>query len=284
MLIKKKRRKYLFILLAVAVNFCLLFLYAFMIEPNRFVVTRHQLNQQFASNNNSFKIVQISDLHLKQFNNRAQHIAKQVNKLNSDVVIFTGDSIDRVEQLDGFDRFLSLLDKQTAKYAIMGNWEYWAGVDLKRLTKIYATYNCRLLVNESILHNYGDRSILITGLDDLVSQPDLIKSLEGVTPQPNHLLLAHSPAYRDSFSSDELAMIAQYKPQYMLSGHTHGGQLSLFGFAPLRPNGSGRYVSGWYRDGAIALYVSRGLGVSIFPARMGVVPEISYFEWFLNSV
>ncbi|MEH1903913.1 MAG: metallophosphoesterase [Nostoc sp.] len=290
MVTKKNKRKRLFILLATTVSFCLLILYAFIIEPNRFVVTRHQLNQQFAYNNNSFKIVQISDLHLKKFNNRAQHIAEQVNKLNPNVVLFTGDSIDKVEQLDGFDRFLSLLDKQTAKYAIMGNWEYWAGVDLKRLTKIYATYNCRLLVNESILHNYGDRSILITGLNDLVSKADLIKSLQGFRPQKNHLLLAHSPAYRDSFSSDELAKITQYKPQYMLSGHTHGGQLSLFGFAPLRPPGSGRYVSGWYRDGAmpavggaIALYVSRGLGVSVLPVRMGVVPEISYFEWFLNS-
>ncbi|MBD2248937.1 metallophosphoesterase [Nostoc sp. FACHB-888] len=94
-----------------------------MIEPNRFVVTRHQLNQQITSKKNSFNIVQISDLHLKQFNNRAQHIAEQVNKLNPNIVLFTGDSIDQVEQLDGFDRFLSLLDKQTAKYAIMGNWE-----------------------------------------------------------------------------------------------------------------------------------------------------------------
>ncbi|MUG98130.1 metallophosphoesterase [Scytonema sp. UIC 10036] len=283
MLTRKKKRKCLFILLAIAVSFCVLILYAFIVEPNRFVVTRHQLNEQFASQKNSFKIVQISDLHLKEFNNRAQHIAEKVNKLNPNIVIFTGDSIDKVEQLDGFARFLSLLNRQTAKYAIMGNWEYWAGVDLKRLTEIYATYNCRLLINESILHNYGNDSILITGLDDLVSQPDLIKSLEGFTPQQNHLLLAHSPAYRDSLSSSELVAIAQYKPQYMLSGHTHGGQLSLFGFAPIRPNGSGRYVSGWYRDGAVALYVSRGLGVSILPVRMGVVPELGYFEWFLNS-
>ena len=282
MLTKKKRRKCLFILLAITISCCLLIPYAFIIEPNRFVVTHHQLNQQFASRNNSFKVVQVSDLHLKQFNNRAQHIAEQVNKLNPNVVLFTGDSIDKVEQLDGFERFLSLLNKQTAKYAIMGNWEYWAGIDLKRLTKIYATYNCRLLVNESILHNYGNRTILITGLDDLVGKPDLIKSLQDVLPQQNHLLLAHSPAYRDSFSRDELAKLQQYKPQYMLSGHTHGGQLSLFGFAPLRPNGSGRYVSGWYRDGAITMYVSRGLGVSVLPVRMGVVPEISYFEWFLN--
>ncbi|MBD2727175.1 hypothetical protein H6G96_12755 [Nostoc sp. FACHB-892] len=34
-------------------------------------------------------------------------------------------------------------------------------------------------------------------------------------------------------SIDELAKITQYKPQSMLSGHTHGGQLSLFGFVPL---------------------------------------------------
>ena len=279
---KKKRKKSLFILLTITISLCLLILYAFLIEPNRFVVTRYQLNQQFASKNNSFKFVQISDLHLKQFNSRAQRIAEQVNKLKPNVVLFTGDSIDKVEQLDGFERFLSLLNKQTAKYAIMGNWEYWAGVDLKRLIKIYANHNCRLLINESILHNHSDRSILITGLDDLVGKPDLIKSLQGFPPQPNHLLLAHSPAYRDLFSIDELAKIRQYKPQYMLSGHTHGGQLSLFGFTPIRPNGSGRYVSGWYRDGAIAMYVSRGLGVSILPVRIGVVPEIGYFEWFLN--
>jgi len=279
---KKKRKKSLFILLTITISLCLLILYGFIIEPNRFVVTRHQLNQQFTSKKNSFKIVQISDLHLKQFNSRAQRIAEQVNKLNPNIVLFTGDSIDKVEQIEGFGRFLSLLNKQTAKYAIMGNWEYWAGVDLEHLTKIYATYNCRLLVNESTIYNYGERTVLITGLDDLVGKPDLIKSLQGFPPQQNHLLLAHSPAYRDLFSSDELAKIRQYKPQYMLSGHTHGGQLSLFGFTPIRPNGSGRYVSGWYKDGAIAMYVSRGLGVSILPVRIGVVPEIGYFEWFLN--
>jgi hypothetical protein len=136
---------------------------------------------------------------------------------------------------------------------------------------------------ESILHRQGDRSLLITGVDDLVSQPDLIKSLQGIVPHANHLLLAHSPAYRDEFSNDELGIIAEYKPQLMLSGHTHGGQLALLGFAPLRPPGSGRYVSGWYHDGVIPLYVSRGLGVSVLPVRMGAVPEISYFEWFLEK-
>ena len=72
---KKKRKKSLFILLTITISLGLLILYAFLIEPNRFVVTRYQLNQQFASKNSSFKFVQISDLHLKQFNSRAQRIA-----------------------------------------------------------------------------------------------------------------------------------------------------------------------------------------------------------------
>ena len=132
-----KKRTY--ILLFIISTLILLSIYIFYIEPNLFVVTRHQLNSEIAANREGLKIVQISDLHLKKFNDRAQQIAEQVNKLQPDIVIFTGDSIDKVEQLDGFDRFLSLLDRQTAKYAILGNWEYWAKVDLEVLTKMYAT-------------------------------------------------------------------------------------------------------------------------------------------------
>jgi predicted MPP superfamily phosphohydrolase len=64
----------------------------------------------------------------------------------------------------------------------------------------------------------------------------------------------------------------------ILSGHTHGGQVCLGGWAPVLPRGSGRYVAGWYTDGAIPLYVSRGLGTTMLPIRFGAVPEIAYFE------
>ncbi|TYQ24175.1 metallophosphoesterase [Pseudanabaena sp. UWO311] len=277
--IKKKRYILLFIITVLA----LLPIYAFSIEPNLFVVTHHRLNPEASSNHGIVKIVQISDLHLKKFNDRAQRIAEQVNKLQPDIVVFTGDSVDKAEQIDGYDRFLSLLDRQTAKYAILGNWEYKSRVDLERLTQIYAAYNCRLLVNESILYKQGDRNLLITGIDDLVSEPNLTKSLQNINPNPNHLLLAHSPAYADVFSADELRILSEYKPQYMLTGHTHGGQLSFFGFAPILPPRSGNYVSGWYQTNSISIYVSRGLGVSVLPMRIGTIPEIAYFEWVLKS-
>lgn len=278
-IIKKKR----YVLIALATIVAIILFYAFSIEPNLFVVTDHRLNPEVAVARNSLKIVQISDLHLKKFNDRAQKIADKVNQLHSNIILLTGDSIDKVEQLRGFEQFLSQLDLQTTKYAILGNWEYWAGVDLTALKKLYSTYNCRLLVNETTLYKQGDRQLLITGIDDLAGTPNLLASLQNIKPYPNHLLLAHSPAYRDAFSPDELKILSKYQPQYMLSGHTHGGQLAFFGFVPLRPPNSGNYVSGWYRGSPISLYVSRGLGVSVLPARIGTVPEISYFEWSLRS-
>ncbi|MEE3716423.1 metallophosphoesterase [Tumidithrix elongata RA019] len=278
----RKIKQKLYIALFIITALVLLAIYGYRIEPNLFVVTRHQLNPEIVSNHASLKIVQVSDLHLKKFSDRAQKIAEQVNQLQPDIVVFTGDSIDRAEQIGGYDRFLSLLDRQTAKYAILGNWEYKSRADLALLKQIYTTYNCQLLVNESVLYKQGDRNLLITGIDDLVSNPDLIKSLQNINPNPNHLLLAHSPANLDDFSKDELQKLAEYKPQYMLTGHTHGGQISFFGFAPIRPPRSGDYVSGWYQINSLSLYVSRGLGISVLPMRIGAVPEIGYFEWFLK--
>ena len=61
----------------------------------------------------------------------------------------------------------------------------------------------------------------------------------------------------------------------MISGHTHGGQIALFGKALFTPNGSGQYTKGWYVRNQDMLYVMRGIGSSYrFPIRIGVKPEI----------
>lgn len=68
----------------------------------------------------------------------------------------------------------------------------------------------------------------------------------------------------------------------VLSGHTHGGQVQLAGWAPVTPRGSGRYLEGWYgdhaEDGVPPMYVSRGVGTSGIPVRLGSRPELAVFE------
>ena len=269
--------------------------YGLFLEPNRVSVTRHQLGTSAAARERVLRFVQLTDLHLHEVDGQARRIAGVVNHLQPDLVLLTGDAIDKQDRLRELGLFLDLLDPSTPKYATLGNWEHWAGVDLDQLHRVYAGRNCRLLVNETASLGFAGEEILITGLDDLTGgKPSITEALHGVEPRPFHLLLAHSPAYRDILPSDARAGkvsglpegegidLTRYALQYMLSGHTHGGQVALVGWAPFRPPGSGRYVSGWYRDGEPELYVSRGLGMSTLPVRLGAPPEVAHFEWALS--
>jgi predicted MPP superfamily phosphohydrolase len=239
-------------------------------------------------------MVQLTDLHLQRVGAHEHHIAETVNALAPDLVLITGDSIDRRDHLPELGAFLDLLQPGVPKYAILGNWEYQGEVNIARLANVYAARNCRLLVNETIVHRHNGGELLITGLDDLVAgSPRIERALKGVEPRPHHIVLEHCPAYRDHLTQSpersspgqreelEGADLSRYAPQYVLSGHTHGGQVTILGWAPWLPVGCGRYLSGWYRDASPALYVSRGLGTSTLPIRFGAPPEVAEFELFL---
>jgi predicted MPP superfamily phosphohydrolase len=268
---------------------------AVFVEPNEVVVTRHALNARASAQDAALRIVQLTDLHLQRLGAHEHHIAETVNALAPDLVLITGDSIDRRDHLPELGAFLDLLRPSVPKYAILGNWEYQAHVDIARLADVYAARNCRLLVNETVVHRQSGGELLITGVDDLVAgSPRFGRALRGVEPRPHHIVLAHCPAYRDRLTQSpalrspaereelEGAELSRYAPQYVFSGHTHGGQVNILGWAPWLPEGCGRYLSGWYRDARPALYVSRGLGTSTLPIRFGAPPEIAQFELFLS--
>jgi predicted MPP superfamily phosphohydrolase len=67
------------------------------------------------------------------------------------------------------------------------------------------------------------------------------------------------------------------RPAAIISGHTHGGQVRLPLYTPYTPYGSGRFVAGWYRDTLAPLYVSRGIGTVVLPARLFCPPELPIF-------
>lgn len=267
----------------------------FLFEPRRIAVTRHSIRSPGAAPNDpTLRVVQLTDLHLQQLSGHVRRIASTVNRLEPDMVLLTGDSIDRKERVPVLDRFLSLLDVRPAKYATLGNWEHWSGCDLERLSSIYGRHGCRLLVNETASFRYKGRDVVITGMDDATGgTPDLARALKGIDPAPNHLLMAHSPVFRDVLAAAISGPVTQaggayidmaaYSIACVLSGHTHGGQVALFGWAPMLPPGSGRYSRGWFTDVMPHLYVSRGLGTSLLPVRFGATPELAVFRWQLSD-
>jgi uncharacterized protein len=269
---------------------------AFLVEPDLVSVTRHLVRAAAAAPApRTLRVVQLSDLHLAGIGAHEERIAAAVAAQRPDLVVFTGDSVDAAGGLDLLAEFLGMLDVRTRKLSVVGNREHTGGVDLRELERVYARYDCELLINDVAEMRISGRRVLVTGLDDLIAgTPDPARALVGAEPTPNHLLLAHCPAQRDAIRWERVSPVATasipdgpsvdlapYRAQWMLAGHTHGGQIAPFGLAPFRPRGSGRYVSGWYRDAVPAMYVSRGLGTSGIRARHRSVPEVPVFDWEL---
>ena len=134
----------------------------FFIEVNEFYVGTATPDSK------NIKLLQISDLHLKSVEARHISLVKEINKIRPELVLLTGDIIDRNRNLDKLDHFLSLFEPSIQKIAILGNWECWR-VHPLQLLEIYEKHQCELMVNHSYKYMFGNTSISISGMDDLIA-------------------------------------------------------------------------------------------------------------------
>jgi predicted MPP superfamily phosphohydrolase len=268
---------------------------AAFVETRRLTVTRHRVHSPGTNAaGRAARVVLITDLHLRSVGRFHEHIAHEIARADPQLIVISGDSVDRDDTLPLLDDFLSLLDPATPKFATWGNWEHYIGIDLRTIAEIYARHGCRVLDNESAVAYVNGARLLITGLDSSQDgKPNIPKALRGVEPSANHLVVAHCPVQRDHvvgyLRHDALAgslhdpAAAVHTPSLVLSGHTHGGQITFGGWAPVTPAGSGPYVAGWYHDAPIPLYVSRGIGETMIPMRFCCPPELAVFEWVMRG-
>ena len=221
------------------------------------------------------KIIQISDLHIDQLKPFHRAITKKINILKPDLIFFTGDSVNETKKIDILDSFLKLINKSIKKFAVTGNWEYTGNVDINRLKTVYARYNCELLINENRKVTLKNRDIAIIGMDDLnEGRPNLKKAVKNIQKADTTIMLSHCPEYRDLIYE----AAGNITIDLILSGHTHGGQVTILGFAPLKPRGSGKYLKGWYNDDGPKMYISKGLGTTLLPFRIGPSAEMVEIE------
>lgn len=259
--------------LALAAAALLLIIYASLIEPNWLEVAIH--TQSAKDSGERIRIVQLSDLHLRQLGRREAAIAQELQQLRPDILILSGDVLDRADALPLLDVFLKTLGNQPQRVAVLGNWEHWASVDLGELRSLYQQrHHFSLLVNQGQSYRIGSRSVYIAGMDDFLAGHADIRFATPPQGTDITILIQHSPAWFAHAS----AANSGARFDLCLAGHTHGGQLTLFGLPLWVPEGSEPFVAGFYDTPNCKLYVSRGIGTSIFPARLGARPEIAVFE------
>jgi hypothetical protein len=134
-------------------------------------IVRHDLRA--SANLQPIRLVQISDLHLKVFGAYEQGLAAQLVALAPDVVVLSGDAVDRADALPLLQSFVRAF-APVPVLLVPGNWEHWSGLDFIAMQTMLATSGGQLLLNERWSFSRGDRSLAVMGLDDdTAGQPDL---------------------------------------------------------------------------------------------------------------
>tara|TARA_R110000868_G_scaffold227035_1_gene479991 strand:+ start:362 stop:1186 length:825 start_codon:yes stop_codon:yes gene_type:complete len=229
------------------------------------------------SKKNKIKIIQISDLHLKGLKYFHKTVAERINKEQPDVIAFTGDTISRRNTYPILIEFLDLIDEKILKIAILGNKEYDARATVEDLNAIFKNYNGLVLRNKNYVLTKGERAINILGIDDFLhGKPDFINAIMNINKSLDTIVLNHCPGYSDTI--DELNVEEKLNIKMILSGHTHGGQITFFGIKIFTPDGSGNYLKGWYNLKTTKMYVSKGIGTTVIPLRFFARAEATIFH------
>lgn len=233
------------------------------------------------------RLLLLTDLHFRKWLYPYHYrLARKINALRPDLLLFSGDLIDEYGEAAPAKRFLGLLSHSIPKLGIPGNHDNKNGVSRGTLKKLFARHNGHLLVNETRQLRLQGELFTVTGLDDFIEgESCLADAVRGVGGAKRHLVLVHSPLQQEKVKQQLQQINAGRRPtdqlsvRYIFAGHNHGGQVRLGPLVPVLPEQSGAYVDGWYNDSAPYLYVSRGFGTSAIPFRFGSRAEVTVFEY-----
>ena len=260
--------------------------------------TIHIVHDFLPQNFNGLKIVQISDLHLGSFYFRYHILGRAIetiNNLKPDIIVFTGDLVNNFSwELKGWSSVLEKLEAKDGKFSVLGNHDYgdyseWETQDLKmknfdNIKYFHKKIGFKLLLNQSVIIERGEEKLAIIGVENWGIPPfkqhgDLNKAIKKASHIPFKILLSHDPTHwsEEVINETDIALT--------LSGHTHGMQAGIKTkkreWSPIKYKY--KHWAGLYFQDDQYLYVNRGLGWMGFPGRLGMRPEITLFELYLNQ-
>lgn len=264
------------------------------------LVNRLSLNVEYVEINvptlpdtfNGYRIAQISDLHVGTYQGDSTHLKKmveEINKLNVDLVVFTGDIVNRrSEELIPYINTLSQLKSRDGVISILGNHDYGDYIkwdteqdyedNKKYLYDLQQQMNWNLLRNQTKYIVRGSDSIAVIGVENIGDPPfpvygSLNDAYSTLNDSITKILLTHNPVHW----AEEIKNKEDINIILTLSGHTHAMQISAFGLSPSALRYStwgGLYVDDIKKHN---LYVNIGMGTVGIPIRLGATPEITIF-------
>ena len=251
--------------------------WAFWLEPRRLVVNQSALDvPHWPEPLADLRVALLSDLHVGSPYWRLpelEQLVERVNRERPELVLLAGDyvitDVAFGEWVDpeSIARVLGRLQAPLGVVAVLGNHDWW--FDGHRVRRAFESQGIVVLENQAHEVWRGGRRFFIVGLaDQLTRRIRLDQALAGVPEGDPFLVLVHEP--------DVFVRVPE-RASLTLAGHTHGGQvrLPLLG-RPVLPSKYGqRFAAGHVIEEGRHLFVTTGVGTSMFPVRFGVAPEIA---------
>jgi hypothetical protein len=251
--------------------------WAFWVEPQRLVVHEEALDVPYWPEElRGFRMALLSDLHVGSPYwgvPGLERLVEAVNQQQPELVLLAGDYLINGVKFgewvppESIAETLARLDAPLGVIAVLGNHDWWGGGH--RMRRAFEAEGIVVLENESHAVQRGGGRFFVVGLaDQLTRRVQLDKALSGLGEGDPFVVLAHEP--------DVFVRVPE-RASLTLAGHTHGGQvrLPLLG-RPVIPSRYGqRFAAGHIVEDGRHLFVTTGVGTSVFPVRFGVPPEIA---------
>jgi predicted MPP superfamily phosphohydrolase len=246
--------------------------YASFVEPYDYELTLTDvLIEGLPQSFEGFRIAQISDVHHSRLVSIKEvlRVVELAQEARADLIALTGDYTTAYRRyIEPCAEALGGLSAPEGVWAVLGNHDHYT--DPQLTVRALERAHINVLNNANTLVRRGGDALQLAGIDDWSwNGTDWPRALHGLDGRLKTVLLSHQPRVLDVAETENISLI--------LSGHTHGGQLSLpFIGAPARFGVTDfKYLRGLYERNGTQLYVSRGTGVIGLPVRFGARPEIA---------
>jgi predicted MPP superfamily phosphohydrolase len=273
--------KIIIIIILLSVTF---YLYTSYVSSKIITVKEERIiNEKIPSNFNGLKIIQISDIHYGStiFIKDIKKIVNMVNQRTPDLVVFTGDLINKDYKLtskeqENLIKELKKIKSTIGKYAIMGE------EDSNEFNTIMNQSNFTILNNSyDLIYKDNNTPILLIGINNNKNNLD-INSAYDYFNQPTHnsniytITLLHQPDTVDK-------ILEEYPTDLFLAGHSHNGQVNLpYIGGVFQKNGAKKYINEFYQLESSKLYISSGIGTTGNGFRLFCSPSINFFRLSSN--
>ncbi|WP_158501959.1 metallophosphoesterase [Vitiosangium sp. GDMCC 1.1324] len=242
------------------------FLYALLIEADWLQVTRVEVRTARLPAGTRLRIVHLTDLHAEGWSRALSRLPDEVNALQPDLLITTGDAVNAESGLPVFREVLSRIHTRYGRYAVRGNHDvwYWSELDL-------FSGGVSQELRQTALRTAEGRLVLCGAP---YGQEGHIDTCLRENPDGLRIVVYHTP--------DLVEELAPLEPDLYLAGHTHGGQvrLPLYGAVVSMSRFDKKYEMGRHQVGATTLFVSRGIGFEPHAPRVRFLcrPEIAVID------